>query len=86
VTTSNGAQIPQPTGPEVPEQAGKILSQFAGYVGFKTIEIGLNHGLFEACASTRAVSLPTNWRAKLARMSSTPASGARLRTAPGSWS
>ena len=33
---------------EVPEQAGKILSQFAGYVGFKTIEIGLNNGLFEA--------------------------------------
>ena len=61
MTTSNGAQIPQPTGPEVPEQAGKILSQFAGYVEFKTIEIGLNHGLFEACASTRAVSLPTNW-------------------------
>ena len=48
MTTSNGAQIPQPTGPEVPEQAGKILSQFAGYVGFKTIEIGLNNGLFEA--------------------------------------
>jgi hypothetical protein len=48
VTTSNGAQISQPTGPEVPEQAGKILSQFAGYVGFKTIEIGLNNGLFEA--------------------------------------
>ena len=48
MTTSNGAQIPQPAGPEVPEQAGKILSQFAGYVGFKTIEIGLNNGLFEA--------------------------------------
>ena len=34
--------------PEVPEQAGKLLAQFAGYVGFKTIEMGLNNGLFEA--------------------------------------
>ena len=34
--------------PDVPEQAGKILAQFAGYVGFKTIEMGLNNGLFEA--------------------------------------
>jgi len=34
--------------PEVPEQAGKILAQFAGYVGFKTIEMGLASGLFAA--------------------------------------
>ena len=34
--------------PEVPEQAGKILASFAGYVGFKTIEMGLANGLFEA--------------------------------------
>ena len=34
--------------PEVPEQAAKILANFAGYVGFKTMEMGLNNGLFEA--------------------------------------
>ena len=34
--------------PEVPEQAGKLLAQFAGYVGFKTIEIGLTNGLLAA--------------------------------------
>ena len=34
--------------PEVPEQAGKLLAQFDGYVGFKTIEIGLANGLLAA--------------------------------------
>ena len=37
-----------PAQPEVPEQAGKILGHYAGYVGFKTIEMGLDNGLFEA--------------------------------------
>ncbi len=33
--------------PAPAEQAGKILPHVAGYVGYRTIEIGLKHGLFE---------------------------------------
>ena len=32
---------------DLPQQAGKILSQVAGYVGVKAMEIGLRSGLFE---------------------------------------
>ena len=35
---------------EVQQQAGKILSQVAGYVGVKTVEIGLRSGLLEEIA------------------------------------
>ena len=38
------------TPPEVQQQAGKILTQFAGYVGVKTMEIGLRSGLLEEIA------------------------------------
>ena len=90
MTTPDGSQTSQPAGPEVPEQAGKILSQFAGYVGFKTIEMGLNNGLFEALrqhpdgltADELAGEAGTDefytgvW--------SQAASGARRRTVPGS--
>ncbi len=36
--------------PDLAEQAGKILSHVAGYVGYRTIEMGLKHGLFELIA------------------------------------
>ena len=36
---------------EVRQQAGKLLSQVAGYVGVRTIDIGLSSGLLEAVAS-----------------------------------
>jgi ubiquinone/menaquinone biosynthesis C-methylase UbiE len=48
VTSEHGQNSQNNSTPEVPEQAGKILSQFAGYVGFKTIEMGLANGLLEA--------------------------------------
>ena len=35
---------------DMKRQAGKVLSHVAGYVGMRTIEIGLTHGLFEALA------------------------------------
>ena len=35
---------------EIQQQAGKVLSQVAGYVGLRTIDIGLQHGLFETLA------------------------------------
>lgn len=35
---------------EVAEQAGKVLAHAAGFVGFKTIEMGLAHGLFQEIA------------------------------------
>jgi ubiquinone/menaquinone biosynthesis C-methylase UbiE len=54
VVTEHGANSPTTaTEPEVPEQAGKILGQFAGYVGFKTIEMGLSNGLLAALNSHR---------------------------------
>lgn len=36
---------------EVQQQAGKLVNHFAGYVGFKTIEIGLSSGLLETLAN-----------------------------------
>ena len=36
--------------PALPDQAGKLLSQVAGYVGVRTIEMGLRLGLVEAIA------------------------------------
>ena len=36
----------------IQQQAGKILSQVAGYVGLRTIDIGLQHGLLETLAMT----------------------------------
>lgn len=35
-------------GPSIKDQAGKVLAQIAGYVGARTIEIGLGRGLIEA--------------------------------------
>jgi SAM-dependent methyltransferase len=35
------------TEPEIPQQAGKLLTQIAGYVGVRTIVIGLRLGLLE---------------------------------------
>ena len=34
------------TVPEIQQQAGKILTQLAGYIGVRTIELGLRFGLF----------------------------------------
>jgi SAM-dependent methyltransferase len=39
------------TEPSIKDQAGKILAHVAGYVGGRTIEIGLAHGLIEALAA-----------------------------------
>ena len=38
------------TEPDVQQQAGKFLAQFAGYVGFKTIKMGLDNGLIQTLA------------------------------------
>ena len=38
------------TTPEIQQQAGKILSQVAGYVGTRTINLGMRFGLFEEIA------------------------------------
>ena len=37
----------QPPQEEIQKQAGKVLQQVAGYVGVRTIDIGLKHGLLE---------------------------------------
>lgn len=37
--------------PSIKDQAGKVLGQIAGYVGSRTIEIGLAHGLVASLAS-----------------------------------
>ena len=37
----------QPPQDEIQKQAGKVLQQVAGYVGVRTIDIGLKHGLLE---------------------------------------
>ncbi len=39
-----------PTEPTVKEQAGKLVAQIAGYVGYRTVKIGLEHGIYEAIA------------------------------------
>lgn len=49
-SATNATATATATVPEVPVQAGKILTQFAGYVGFKTIEMGLSNGLLAALA------------------------------------
>ena len=38
-------------GPPIKDQAEKVLAQIAGYVGARTIEIGLRRGLIEALAA-----------------------------------
>ena len=45
--TASSTPAPQP---EVQQQAGKLITQFAGYVGFKTIKMGLDNGLLQALA------------------------------------
>lgn len=46
--TTTTTEIPQP---DVQQQAGKLITQFAGYVGFKTIKMGLDNGLLQALAA-----------------------------------
>jgi hypothetical protein len=75
VTSEHGQNSQGNVIPEVPEQAGKILSQFAGYVGFKTIEMGLANGLLEALNSHPDDYLPTNWPLRPAQRRSTRESG-----------
>lgn len=41
---------PAPSPEEVQQQAGKVLAQVAGYVGVRTMDIGLRLGLFEEIA------------------------------------
>jgi hypothetical protein len=38
------------TSPSIQEQAGKVLGLAAGYVGARTVSIGLDHGMFAALA------------------------------------
>ena len=40
-----------PSPEEIQQQAGKILTQVAGYIGVRTIDIGLRMGLFEELAA-----------------------------------
>lgn len=42
--------ISAPTGPDMQQQAGKVLAQVAGYVGVRTIDLGLRFGLFTVLA------------------------------------
>ena len=44
------SQTAQEVQQEIQQQAGKLLSQVAGYVGLRTIDIGLQHGLLETLA------------------------------------
>lgn len=41
----------QPAQPEMPQQAGKLITHIAGHVAFKTITIGQDNGLFTALDS-----------------------------------
>ena len=53
-TDSSGAAQAQSVQDEVRQQAGKLLTQFAGYVGFETINMGLKNGLLAALAESEA--------------------------------
>ncbi len=48
---TTAVQAQQTVQQEVQQQAGKVLTQFAGFVGFKTIKIGIDNGLLSALAS-----------------------------------
>lgn len=50
--------------PTVKDQAGKVLAQIAGYVGSRTIEIGLAHGLIAALAGNPDGLTPKELAAK----------------------
>lgn len=39
-----------PGQPTVKDQAGKLIAHIGGYIGYRTIKIGLDHGIFEAIA------------------------------------
>jgi ubiquinone/menaquinone biosynthesis C-methylase UbiE len=41
---------------EIQQQAGKVLGMVAGYVGVRTLDIGLKHGLFEALRDNGALT------------------------------
>jgi ubiquinone/menaquinone biosynthesis C-methylase UbiE len=44
------------TSPSIQEQAGKVLGLAAGYVGARTVSIGLDHGMFAALADAGTLS------------------------------
>ena len=47
---------------DIQQQAGKVLSQVAGYVGVRTIEIGLRFGLFEEIGKHAKWQTAANWQ------------------------
>ncbi len=57
MTTTTGAPSTTPSGPTPPtmqQQAGALLTQVAGYTGYRTIAIGLRRGLIRALADAPA--------------------------------
>ena len=51
-TTARPTQTTENSQPEIQQQAGKLIGQFAGYVGFRTIKIGLDNGLLQTLADS----------------------------------
>lgn len=47
------------------EQAGKLVGQIAGYIGYRTIKIGLEHGIYEAIGRHAESVTPTELAAEL---------------------
>lgn len=59
------AQQPATTQEEVQRRAAGLLGQVAGYIGFRTIHIGLQHGLFQAMAQRPEGAAPEELAAAL---------------------
>jgi len=51
--------------PTAKEQAGKLVGQIAGYIGYRTVKIGLEHGLYEAIAQHADGVAPADLAAEL---------------------
>ena len=57
-TQTPSQTVTAPAQPAAPEQAGKLLAQVAGYVGVRTIEMGLRLGLIETLAGQQDGASP----------------------------
>lgn len=53
------------TEPTIKDQAGKLVLQIAGYIGYRTIKIGLDNGLYEAIAGHPEGVAPSELAAEL---------------------
>ncbi|HUP15079.1 MAG TPA: class I SAM-dependent methyltransferase [Acidimicrobiia bacterium] len=51
MTAATKPALPPVDGPSLKDQAGKVLAHIAGYVGGRTVEIGLTHGLIASLAN-----------------------------------